>query len=96
MKISSKKLKLKFENSNDMNNDGEGVFRLANRRGLESMDPALLKEREAFKKRSQAIPVVEKKPSVPKDSQGVPPVKPKKKKKKSALSRPKPVRLQTG
>ena len=54
--------------------------------------PWLLKEREAFKKRAKAIPVVEKKPSSTAKGSGEASVQQKhKKKKKSAYSRPKPV-----
>ena len=61
------------------------------------MDASLLKEREAFKKRAKAIPVVEKKPSSTAKGSGEASVQQKhKKKKKSAYSRPKPVKLQTG
>ena len=56
------------------------------------MDPALVRQKEAFKKRALAVPVVEKKPS----EAGKEPLKerpakpPKQKKKKSKFSRPKP------
>ena len=56
------------------------------------MDPALVREREAFKKRALAVPVVEKKSSEVKKE----PLKertgkqPKQKKKKSKFPRPKP------
>lgn len=68
--------------------------------GLIKMDPALLKEREAFKKRSQATPVVEKKVSKAKvslkDRPGGSSSKGKKKK-SSGLSKLKPKRvIQTG
>ena len=66
-------------------------------RGFKTMDESLLKEREAFKKRAKAIPVVEKKPSSTAKGSGEASVQQKhKKKKKSAYSRPKPVKLQTG
>ena len=48
------------------------------------MDPALLKQKEAFKKRAMAVPVVEKKKEVAGKSSSAP-----KKKKKSKLKRPK-------
>lgn len=49
------------------------------------MDPSLIREREAFKQRAMAVPVVEKKKeAVGKSSAG-----PKKKKKSSKLKRPK-------
>ena len=53
------------------------------------MDPALLREKAAFKKRALAVPVVEKKKTEKKEAVKE---KPKKthKKKKSKLSRPKP------
>jgi hypothetical protein len=61
------------------------------------MELSLIKEREAFKKRSQAIPVVEKKTSSSKQtsSDNSKPSKPPKKK-KSAYPRPKPSNIQSG
>ena len=43
------------------------------------MDPALVRDKQAFKQRSMAVPVVEKK----KDTTGKSPARPKKKKKTS-------------
>ena len=57
-----------------------------------AMDPALVRQREAFKKRALAVPVVETKPSESKreSSKERPAKQPKQKKKKSKFSRPKP------
>ena len=63
------------------------------------IDPSLLKEREAFKKRSHATPVVEKKVSKAKVTASSGPLSSKakpKKKKQSHFSRPKPSLLHTG
>ena len=63
------------------------------------VDPSLLKEREAFKKRSHATPVVEKKVSKAKVTTSSGPLSSKakpKKKKQSHFSRPKPSVLHTG
>ena len=65
---------------------------------MAAIDPSLLKDREAFKKRSRATPVVEKKVSKAKVTADSRPSasKPKKKKKASQFSRPKPNVLHTG
>ncbi|XP_003383616.1 PREDICTED: transcription initiation factor IIE subunit beta-like [Amphimedon queenslandica] len=65
---------------------------------MAAIDPSLLKDREAFKKRSRATPVVEKKVSKAKVTADSRPSasKPKKKKKASQFSRPKPNILHTG
>lgn len=64
-----------------------------------NIEPSLLKEREAFKKRSHATPVVEKKVSKAKVTASSGPLSSKtkpKKKKQSHFSRPKPSVLHTG